>query len=53
MQITCDRCKKKYNDLHDTIVDYDYTEPGRGKPGRYHLCIDCRKKLINWLEEKD
>ncbi len=52
MNIKCDRCGKEYYDLHDTIVKYDYAEPGRGKPGQYHLCIDCRKKLIEFLENK-
>ena len=52
MNIKCDKCGKEYKDLFDTIASYDYAEPGRGKPGRYHLCMDCRKKLINWLDNK-
>ena len=52
MEMQCDRCGVKYDDLYDTIVTYDYAEPGRGKPGHYHLCLNCRKELIEWLESK-
>jgi hypothetical protein len=51
MERKCDRCQVKYDDLFDTIVMYDYAEPGKGKPGHYHLCLNCRKELISWLEK--
>ena len=51
MKRKCDKCQIEYNDIFDTIVMYDYTEPGKGKPGHYHLCLNCRKELIRWLEE--
>jgi len=50
MKIKCDRCKKEYQDLFDTLVRYDYVEPGRGKPEEYHICLECRKELKNWFE---
>jgi len=56
MKIECDKCAAEYDDLHDTIVTFDYAEPGRGKPGHYHLCLNCRKRLIKFLdtiEKKD
>ena len=53
MKIKCDRCGYAYDDLHDTVLTYDYAEPGRGKPGHYHLCINCRKELINWFEKNN
>ena len=53
MQIECDRCAAEYDDLHDTIVTFDYSEPGRGKPGHYHLCLNCRKRLIKFLDSID
>mgnify|MGYP006277153889 CR=1 FL=1 len=46
----CDRCGREFRDLFDTIVRIDYVEPGRGKPYEYHLCIDCRKGLVQWVE---
>ena len=51
MKIKCDRCNAEYDDLYDTVVTYDFAEPGRGKPGHYHLCLNCRKKLMNWFEK--
>ena len=50
--IQCDRCNKEYDDIFDTILSFDYAETGRGKPGKYHLCMSCRKEMIKWLEKK-
>jgi hypothetical protein len=52
MEINCEKCKVRYDDLYDTVVTFDYAEPGRGKPGHYHLCLNCRKEMIKWLENK-
>ena len=52
MKIKCDRCNVEFNDLHDTIIRYDYAETGRGKPGHYHLCLNCRKELISFLNNQ-
>ena len=46
----CDRCKREFRDLFDTIVRIDYVESGRGKPYEFHLCVNCRKAIISWLE---
>lgn len=48
--MNCDRCGREFKDLFDTIVHIDYAEPGRGKPYEFHLCIDCRKALVGWIE---
>jgi len=50
MEVECNKCSKKYKDMFDTIVRCDYLEPGKGKPYEWHLCIECRKKLINWIK---
>jgi len=52
MDIERDRCNRKYEDLFDTIVHVDYVETGRGKPYEYHLCLECRKDLIRWVENE-
>ncbi|MBN2066390.1 MAG: hypothetical protein JW771_06245 [Candidatus Thermoplasmatota archaeon] len=52
MNVTCDRCKKTYNDIFDTHVRIDYAEPGKGKPYEHHLCLSCRKELIKWMTEQ-
>jgi hypothetical protein len=46
----CDRCGNEFKDLFDTIVRIDYAEPGRGKPYEFHLCMDCRKAIVQWVE---
>jgi len=53
MEIQCSKCKKTYRDMFDTLVRFDYAEPGKGKAYEWHLCIDCRKKLIHWIEIND
>lgn len=53
MEIKCDKCQKNYRDMFDTIVRCDYAEPGKGKPYEWHLCIECRKKLINWIKSNN
>jgi len=52
MEIKCDRCNKSYNHLFNSIVRMDYEIPGKGKPYEYHLCINCRKELVKWIENK-
>lgn len=52
MDVACDRCNRKYEDLFDTVVHVDYVETGRGKPYEYHLCLGCRKDLIRWVENE-
>ena len=47
----CDRCNKKFKDIFDTIVRCDYVETGRGKPYEWHLCINCRKELVDFIEK--
>ena len=47
----CDRCRREFREVFDTIVRMDYIESGRGKPYEFHLCMDCRKALVNWIEE--
>ena len=51
MKIKCDKCHKEFNDIFETLVRCDYREPGKGKPYEWHLCVDCRKKLIIWFED--
>ena len=50
MDIKCYKCGRSYRDIFDTLVRCDYVEPGKGKPYEWHLCIKCRKKLIDWIE---
>ena len=50
MEKECPRCGKIYNDIFETKVRADYTEPGRGKPYEWDICLDCRKELIEWFE---
>jgi hypothetical protein len=50
MEVQCDRCKKSYKDIFDSIVHMDYVMTGKGKPYEYHLCIECRKELVKWIE---
>ncbi|MDG6228950.1 MAG: hypothetical protein QCH96_03175 [Candidatus Thermoplasmatota archaeon] len=45
----CEKCGRTYQDMFDTVVQMDYAETGRGKPYEAHLCIDCRKQLIEWM----
>ena len=47
----CERCGRSYREVFDTIIHIDYAETGRGKPGLFHLCVDCRKDLLQWIEE--
>jgi len=51
LEIECNKCGKKYRDIFDTIVRCDYSEPGKGKPYEWHLCMECRKKLINFIDK--
>ena len=53
MEIKCDKCQKTYKDMFDTIVRCDYDEPGKGKPYTWHLCMNCRKELVSWIENND
>jgi DNA-directed RNA polymerase subunit RPC12/RpoP len=46
----CDRCGREFRDVFDTVVRIDYAEPGRGKPYEFHLCMDCRKEMVQWIE---
>lgn len=50
MKIVCDKCRKEFNDIFETLVRCDYTEPGKGKPYEWHICVNCRKKLIGWFK---
>ena len=50
LSVICDRCGRAYQDLFDTVVRMDYVETGRGKPYEMHLCVDCRKQLIDWMK---
>lgn len=43
----CNKCGRFYEDMFDTTIRIDYTEPGKGKPYEYHICMKCRKELIN------
>ncbi|MBN2603037.1 MAG: hypothetical protein JXA91_02760 [Candidatus Thermoplasmatota archaeon] len=52
MKINCDKCGKDYDDLFDTVVRIDYSVTGRGKPCEFHVCLQCRKNLVNWIEAK-
>jgi hypothetical protein len=49
---TCDRCKKRYGEIFDTLVRCDYVEPGKGKPYEWHLCVNCRKDVVEFIEKK-
>ena len=53
LQIKCKKCGKTYKEMFDTIVRCDYLEPGKGKPYEWHLCMICRKELINWFENNE
>ena len=35
------------------MVRCDYVELGKGKPYEWHLCMKCRKKLVNWIENSE
>ena len=48
--MNCDRCGREFRDVFDTIVRIDYAEPGRGKPYEFHLCMKCRKALVQFIE---
>ncbi len=50
MDLECTKCKKKYKDIFDTIVRCDYAIPGKGKAYEWHLCMNCRKNLIKYIE---
>jgi NMD protein affecting ribosome stability and mRNA decay len=50
MEITCQKCGRKYDEMFDTIVRCDYLEPGKGKPFEWHICMNCRKSLIQWFD---
>ena len=52
MDMKCSKCDRVYRDLFDTVVSCDYADPGKGKPYIWHLCLDCRKKLLCFLENK-
>jgi hypothetical protein len=51
LEIECNKCGKKYKEIFDTIVRCDYSEPGKGKTYEWHLCMECRKKLINFIDK--
>ena len=46
----CDLCSKNYGDIFDSVLRIDYIETGRGKIHEYHLCLDCRRNVLDWLE---
>ena len=46
----CDFCSKNYGDTFDSILRIDYTEPGKGKLHEYHICLNCRKNVLDWLK---
>ncbi len=41
MKRKCDRCVVKNDGFFNTIVMYDYAEPGKKKPRHYHLYLNC------------
>ena len=49
IKMKCNKCGKEYHDAFDSILRLDYLEPGKGKPYTWHLCMNCRKKLINYI----
>ena len=46
----CDLCYKKYENIFDTTLRIDYSMPGKGKLHEYHMCQNCRKNVLDWLE---
>ena len=53
IDLQCERCKKTYKSIFDSVVRLDYAEPGKGKPYEFHLCIGCRRLLLSWFENKE
>ena len=52
MNTECDRCGKFYNNIFNSIVTLDYEIPGKGKIVKMNLCVECRKKLKNFLSDE-
>ena len=46
----CDLCSANYKDIFDSLLRLDYSEPGKGKLHEYHICMKCRKNVLDWLE---
>jgi len=51
LEVKCNKCGKNYKEMFDSVVRFDYLEPGKGKPYEWHLCMSCRKDLIKWFEK--
>ena len=49
----CEKCGREYKEMFDTIVRIDYLEPGKGKPYTYHICMNCRKDIVSFIENKN
>lgn len=48
----CDLCNKNYGNIFDSVLRVDYAMPGKGKLYEYHLCQNCRKSVLDVLENK-
>ena len=46
----CDLCSTNFRDIFNSVLRIDYTETGRGKLHEYHLCLECRKRVLDWFE---
>ena len=49
-KMICYLCSANYRDIFDSFLRLDYTEPGKGKLHEYHICMKCRKNVLDWLK---
>ena len=48
----CDFCSMEFGEIFDSTLRIDYSEPGKGKLHEYHICLNCRKIVLDWIESK-
>ena len=40
----------EFREIFDSTLRIDYSEPGKGKLHEYHICLNCRKIVLDWIE---
>lgn len=48
----CDFCSMEFEEIFDSTLRIDYSEPDKGKLHEYYICLNCRKIVLDWIESK-
>ena len=51
MKLTCDKCKKKFNELQEFNIKNNFIWVGKITGATAHLCNECLKDMKEFINE--